>query len=585
MPEAYAPLRQIAYGDLKACSEDYISEAPLRETIEDFYQGGFALQAKAKKYLPRMVGEHPRRHKDRCRSGGYINYFAQITDYYASALFTQELAVRPAADADKKSTPGTEPEDADIYQQFAKDADTHGQTLNDVMHDLVITALKQRRAWLHVEMPAPVTVASLAEEEAMGLGVPYVFEVPADQIIDWDYDDDGDLSYIVVHQVKKLKGPPGRRSNSVLEEFKIWRKIEMLPDAPDVAAGFERDIGQDDDCRIVWEKYEVQYPVNKQPNDNDMIGLTDAGEVSFKRIPILDFVVPDGLWLGNKLAPLALEHYQRRTTLNAAENRSMVAIPVAKLGPEISAVGEAMPSEAQQDPNRGVSPVDAFHAEGFLVVGSGDDIVFAEPSGKCYEHVAKRISELKEEIFRISHQLAASISTGAGAMRRSGQSKSEDRAAEALVLGAIGGIVRRFAVMLYRTISDGRGEDIEWATHGLDTFESRERTEIVEEAVSIDLINIPSPTFKKLYKFQIATELEPNMDPTTSETVRQEISDGVDGESELADMQHEAAKDAVLNPPQPMLPAESAPPAQPNPAKPAKAKQPAQPPKAAASAA
>lgn len=585
MPEAYAPLASIAYGELRRQSDEYRADISLRETIEDFYHGGFALQAKAKQYLPKLVGEHPKRHAVRCKSAGYINYFAQIVDYYASALFTQELSVRPAADANKASTPGTEPDDTNEYQQFAKDADRNGHGLNDILHDLVVTALKQRRAWLHVEMPQPLPVQSRAEEDALGLGIPYVFEIPAEQIIDWDYDDDGDLAYAVVHQAKRLKGPPGRRQNLILEEFKIWRKLEAIPDPADVAAGFERDVGRDGINRIVWEKYEVQYAPDKKPLDTDEIALTDSGEVSFQRIPILDLCVPDGLWIGNKLAPLAQEHYQRRTTLNDAENRSMVSVPVAKLGSELGAVGGAMPSEVQQDPNRGTNPIDDFYAKGYTVIGAGDSIEFAEPSGRCYEHVAKRIAELKEEIFRISHQLAASISTGAGSMRRSGQSKSEDRAAEALVLGAIGGIVRRFALMLYETISLGRGDDVEWTAHGLDIFEGRDRTAIVEEAVSVDLVSIPSPTFKKLYKFQLATELEPNMDPATSETVRKEIGDGVDAEQELHDIQHEASKDLALNPPQPMLPAESAPPAKPNPDKPEKQQQPAKTPKAKANAA
>jgi hypothetical protein len=115
-------------------------------------------------------------------------------------------------------------------------------------------------------------------------------------------------------------------------------------------------------------------------------------------------------------------------------------------------------------------------------------------------------------------------------MRRSGASKSEDRAAEALVLGAIGGMVRRFGALIYTTISVARGEDVVWAAHGLDTYEARDRQELIAEATQMANVPVPSQTFDIHYKTQVATQLCPGMDPATQDTVRSEIAAGVAAE-------------------------------------------------------
>ncbi len=495
----------------------------VREAIEDFYVGGYQLAEKCGEYIPRLQGENPKRYADRIRSGAYVNYFAQIVDYFASALFTQELAIRPAADADNPKTPGTEPEKADVYTQFSQNADGQGCSLNEILHALIITGLKQKSGWLHLEMPPAADVPNRAAEEALGLGLPYVFEVPHDQILDWDRDDDGELTYIVVHQCKPLKGPPGARRNLMRETWEVWQRVE---DA------------------VSWARYAIEYPPDRKPRDTDPVSLEEEGGVSFPRIPLLDMELPDGLWAGNKLCPMAKEHFARRTTLNSAENRSMVAIPVAKLAGEYAAPGTSI-SEAQENPNRGTDPVAAFLAKGYEVIGAQDDLVFVEPEGSAYAHVAKRIDDLKDEMFRISHQMAASVSMDTAASKRSGESKKQDRVAEALVLAALGRIVRNFGVRLFETISRARGEKIEWTAHGLDTYETTERSDLIVEAAQVDAISIPSETFKRTYKFQLAKLLLENADPATLETIRAEIDEGVTAEVEMLDHENEAKHDEL----------------------------------------
>jgi hypothetical protein len=533
MPAAPAA-RAIVYSDISLCSDEYTEMKPVRAAIEDFYTGGYVLAKKVANYIPRLLGENPRRYNERVRSGAYINYFGQITDYYASALFTQEVSVRPAADAEDASSLGDEPEDDDVYTKLSKNSDGNGHTLNEVMHDVIVTALKNRSAWVHVELPPAQPVASKADEDALGLGLPWLFEVPADQIIDWDYDDDGELVYAVVNQVKKLKGPPGRRRNKTRETFEVWT----------------REVGDGDAEPVVsWARYVIEYDDQHPPQPHTECVLEEEGETSFRRIPLLEMKLPDGLWLGNKLCPMAKEHFARRTTLNAAENRSMVAIPVVKLGSEIPAPGGAI-SEAQENPARGEDPVATFVAKGYEVIGKDDSIEFAEPEGHAYAHVAKRIDDLKDEMFRVAHQMSASVSMNAGMVKRSGQSKQEDRLAESLVLAAVGRIVRNFAVRIYDTISTARGEDIVWVPHGLDTYELEDREQVLEESLALQAVDIPSPTFRKEHAKRVARKVVPNMPPATIAKIDKEIESGVDDQQTVRDLEHDNEVDDLKNPPE-----------------------------------
>ena len=224
-----------------------------------------------------------------------------------------------------------------------------------------------------------------------------------------------------------------------------------------------------------------------------------------------------------------------RSILVEAENKSMMAVPWIKRGPEMSGIGDALPSTTQQDPNRGSHPVRRFQNQGWVALGSDDDIGFAEPEGKAYAHVARELDALKDEMHRVVHQMAASVSNKSGSVARSGDSKKQDRAAESIVLGQFGKDVREFAKRIYAMVSQARGEDVVWVARGLDRFDHDDRAVLIVEAVQVDLVNIPSSTFKKEYKIRLASSLAPNLTAATQDVIRDEIQKGVDDDEKHAE--------------------------------------------------
>lgn len=536
MPDDIKPARSLPYGTLKQTHPDY--DGRLLDELEDLYVGGFRIIKHARRYLVRLVNEHTKRYEERCTTASYQPYFAQIVDQFVSDLFGQPLSVKPAADSDNPNTPGELP-DEDYYTAFEKDADREGKLFVDLMIDAIRTALKKRCALIAIDAPRPddgFVAVSKADEKATGADRLYAYEVPIEALIDWKCKRGGnEFEWAVLNTIEQDRATPRDTRAIVKETFTVW----TLPD---------------ETSKAHWERYCIEYKDDKRPEENDPVRLEDEGDASFGRIPLLRLDLPEGLWVGNKIGPQAREHWQRRSALVSAMARSMVTIPFVKKGPEAPAIGGAIPAQITQDPYRGNKPVDRFQDDGWLEIGNEDEVGFAEPDGHCYELVGKQLDELRDAMFSVNHQMAASIRPGATALGRSGLSKQKDEDATARVLRALGHEVRQFAVRIYDFISEARGDNTHWTPHGLDAYSHEDREQVLEEGISVDQIAIPSVTFRKVYKKTVANKLlRGEVDPETLSTIFQEIEDGVDDEEELRGIKRDAEIDAIQNPQVPQV--------------------------------
>ncbi len=501
------------YGTLRQRNPAY-TEARWEE-LGDLYVGGYALVDKAARYMPKFVGESRERYRERLSAASYVNYIGQIADYFVANLFGQELTLTQAADAKDPATAGSAPAGDGFWQEFAHDADLRGASFVKLVREVLTTALIKGKGLVIVDLPATGSgvPANLAEEEAGGEARGYAFEAAPEELIDWEPDDRGGFAWAILNrQIIRRESPAGSRDR-IVEEFKVWTKQGELAS---------------------WELFRTApYKPGEPPKDEDEVPRAGGGTTTFREIPVLELAVPPGLWVGNKLGVLAREHFTRRSALNAAENKSLFAVPYVKLGPEVTAPGSAMPAEVQQNPSRGRDPRGEFNRKGYVVLGKDDAIGFAEPVGAAYELVDKQLEKLVDEMFRVVHQMASSVSATKQALGRAAASKAEDRRATEIVLAAYGALVRDFAKRIYDCLSAARGEKVVWTVHGLDKFELEDRDSILKEALSLDAIAIPSATFRKTYKTKIALALVGNVPPETQDVIREEIEHGVEQEGEL----------------------------------------------------
>ena len=541
----------VTYGLMCQRHDDY--DADLIERIDDLYKGGFAIQKKGTKHLCRIEGESEPKFKERCRVAAYIAFLSQIIDQFTSDVFGQPLAVKPAGDADNPSTPGDVP-DEDFYSEFERNADRKGTAFVDLMRETLRTALKHRYALVMIDAPdmryAPEPV-SLAEEEDQGARRLYAYECPVARLVDWKVDDEtGRFVWAILYDKTQERATPYGRRDRVHETFTVWT-IEP---------------GQ----TAAWVRWGIEYKVGEPVVPEALLKMEASGSTSFDRIPILRFELPEGLWIGNKVGPQALEHWQRRSSLIGAENRSLVAIPYVKRGPQAPAQGGAIPADIADDQQRGDRPVARFNARGYLELDAGDEVGFAEPEGRCYALVDQELEKLREMMFQVTFQMAASIQRNNTSMGRSAMSKQKDEDLTARVLRALGHATRNFAVDIFDCISTARGEDVHWNPHGLDAYDSEDREALLEEAVSLDQVAeaIPSETFHVAHATSVMQKLlKGAIDVQTISTISDEIKQGVHDKHEMMKLQTEAQKDALLNPAPPTIPlppkAKAGPPQQP----------------------
>lgn len=489
--------------------------------LDDLYRGGYQIQENAEKYLPKSINEDVDRWKERLILAAYIGYFGRITQAYVGAIFDRSVAVAPAGDAEDPETPGELP-DREVYDAFARNADLKGCSFEQLLRHATTTALVKGKVLIAVDFPsAPTKPTTRADEDAIGGARPYAYVLEPECLTEWEVESEiqrqmdlgagrkvewtvGRFSWCIVKRVLRSRPSPDALRSEPVEEYRIWRKR--------------------DDGVVIWQVYRTPPIKNGQRlDDNTEIPLVAEGDTKFREIPIVEIRFPDPLWLGNVIGPLNLEHWRRRSALLAAEQRTLLVIPTIFLGPEVPGFQQPIMSETQQDPERG--NLSQYEKQGYKVLGKDDRLEFPGPNPAPYEVIDKQVNALVDEIYRVAGQMAAGLSSTKGGSRTaSGLSKAYDHKDFTTVVSAIAAIIADGARRVYTTISDARGEQVVWTVHGLSGYEEMEdRDQLLQEALQVDAIDIPSPTFQREYRVDLARKLLPGRDPATQATIRKEI--------------------------------------------------------------
>ena len=479
------------------------------------YEGGKSIIDNANLFILKENIESQTAYDNRLKCASYKNYLSEIVNSYTSEVFNKTLTVMPANDADNKSTPGENIDTADpFYQEFSNDADLKGNSLVCIIEDALSDAMVVGRSYLLVDFPkTDQQPSSLYEEETIGASRAYILPIPTLSVIDWEQDDtSGEYTFIKIKsEYTKVVLPDGNGPFKTIR-FKIWTKENET---------------------VSYKIYEKQYKQKQNggyenPKKDDEFQVVDEGTVSFPEIPIVCMVCPSKLCVGNLIGSTCIDHFKRYSSLVYAENRNLFSIPIYKQGPELSDNGDL--SEIAQNPNRGAQAAAQMRIKGFAVIGPDDDISFAEPEGKVYELVDTQLKELVDEIHKVTHLMATSISATGNAKNLSGTAKLLDNHSKEIVLTAYGEFVKTFIIKLYDLIAKARNEDIVWSCLGLDDYKlTMDRDQLLKEATSIQLISIPSKTFKKAMLSQIASQFLEALTPQEQLVIKDEISQGVDG--------------------------------------------------------
>lgn len=254
--------------------------------IEALYAGGHRLledDGVMERVFPQHAFEPPRVYAERRKRAFYIPYMGQLIDFIIAAQFTQLVTLKGEPEADQ------------FYEEFLQDCSPPGGSTCDfasLLAEQMRGAIKKRRTWTLVEMeppPAPEDApATLAEQEKLGALQPYICPLEPECVTHWQFDEAGELEWARVRTCVRYYETPTSPKAKIREAF----------------TDYERER---------WTRYTWEYPEDKPPGEKSMPTLVEEGELKFGgKVPIVPFEVPEGLWVGNKLASLAVEHFNAR---------------------------------------------------------------------------------------------------------------------------------------------------------------------------------------------------------------------------------------------------------------------------------
>lgn len=485
------------------------------ERIRVLYEGAKtlkdALHAPTKvrgEIFPMHIGEEPEAYAERIKRACYVNYFSQLVDYIISTLFSDPVKITAGGNGEDLKPGSVEPFYDDFYRNTAQPG-ARPVTFNETLRRLALDALLFKRAWLLIDFPAKpegVEVNSRAAEELLEAGGQYkrayCCHVDPECVYDWEKAEDGELAWAMIHDKAYPRPTPGASRTSCVETFTVYDRESWT--------------------RYIWEYDEEKAP----PKDNDGPTRTESGKHDFGRVPLLDFKIPDGLWAGGKLENIAVELFNKLSALSWGQYRSLFQVIVVNLQSSDPKSGMDSLSE---DGKRAIKQT--WGPGRIMEFAERDQVRFVGPDVGPFAEARAYLAELRDEMHRVLHQMAQAVDNSGAGLKRSGESKKMDQASGAIVARELGRIFREFTVTIYDTVAAGRNEyDKVWSVSGLESYDEQGASDLVDEAVNLEKVNIPSPTWQTVRKFELANKLTPGLTDEQKTTVYNELKSNIETE-------------------------------------------------------
>ncbi len=452
---------------------EYTAKKAAWKVYGDLYAGGEQFKANAAEYLVKRHREPMDVYYERLQRVFYENYLGSIVDWYAATLFRREpiLSFEGANEAGKA-----------FFAQFVEDCDLRGSCLSDFYRRVLVEALVSGTSYVLVDFPRAVRPASnRAEEEAAGAARAYLVDCSPREVINWSYDERGNLEWAVV-----------RRSTVRQAEAGVGAWVKET-----------RWVYYDKETFRTYQRNEGQ-PGSAAPKlaDEGRHGLARLG-----RVPLFPLHISEGLWLANKAASLQLEHFNKSNALSWALTMGLFASPVIYSDREWNQmVGESY----------------------YIQLGPEDKFGWTEPEGKVYQIAAENLNRLKEEIYRVCYLVGQAGGSLNGYASQSGVSKQRDFTITQEVLRAYGDAVKDNMKRVLRVIEAAREDGLAVEVSGLDEFDIGDFSSELDDAVKLLGLGVGSKTLKKQILKKLALKYLCDVRQETKDKIAGELDEWVD---------------------------------------------------------
>src|SRR5437899_2546616 len=169
---------------------DYVARKAMWKQYRDLYAGGERLRQNASDYLVRRQKEPAQTYQERLNRVFYENYVGSIIDWFAATLMRREPMLQ---------FEGTDERAKTFYNLLSDDCDLKGTNLHEFFRQQFVSALVAGSSYLVVDFPRGSGPArTRAEEDASGRSRAYLVEYGADEVINWNYDQQGGMEWVVI---------------------------------------------------------------------------------------------------------------------------------------------------------------------------------------------------------------------------------------------------------------------------------------------------------------------------------------------------------------------------------------------------
>lgn len=447
--------------------------------LHALYKGGRTLLGDAEvmsHVFPRHAHEGESSYKERCGRAFYENVLAQIVNRIVAGLAQDPLRVVPKTQDDSLD---------EYWDELARDVtpavETYeeSKTLDAFVRDVCCEGLVAGWAWVLVDMPPARAAASELEQRESGALDAYPVVYCADQVTDW-YEKGGELRWVRSYSCEYPAEDPSANRDLVVETWTLW-----------TATG--------------WAKYVLACKdgknllTNAPPKDEDVIMPGETGTHGFGVVPWVQFDTTDdeeqGMHLGDLLESQARSLFNQQCGEVFLRLRAMFQQLYEFLGKDMGSIDEPV-ATAQQNPNR-ARPGQRRAPDIIEVRGQDDDARFVAPNMDGAEITLKSIDAARTSMQRVTGQLALSQDTSGAMLRRSGDSKRQDKVETEIALGVVGKKLLGFARRLVEMIARGRQDDVVPDVAGYARFDVDDADDVLAQATQVEMLSIPSATFKR----------------------------------------------------------------------------------------
>lgn len=499
---------QLSVETLSTTHESYCG-AYLRR-LKALYKGGAAVLRDPeimKEVFPRYRDESDQVYANRQKRAFYLPFAASILNFIKAALSAERLEVKEKVADTKDGVGGT----ADGWwgEFFADVSPVGGKKidLHDYVREAILDGLICKVSWHRLDLPSSGEYPTLAAQDAAGARNAFAVPIPAECVIDWEEDESGELLFVCVYSTSNRRGAIADKRNKVKHTWRVYDKTG-------------------------WARYSIDADKGETLKPETMVNLERQGSHTFGRVPIVRFDVGDGLWAMDNIEGAIREYFNKRCALSWAEFQSAFQELYEFLGPEMDG-GATVIGENQKDSLRARKQK---RGAGYVQErGQDDKAAWIGPSPDSFKTIRESCNDIKTEIYRVLYQMALAVDNSGAALKRSAESKGQDKASATVVFEAIGQLARGFAEDVCDLVARGRGEENlvgQWKAEGMAKFDAISVDAEIDRDVNLETVSIPSPTFQRWRKLNLAKlRMGDEATPELLDAIKSELEENITAES------------------------------------------------------